>query len=229
MKNKLLIYMGGGYAGCLWEWNTCLINEETKEITDVCSSGRNAILDYEDYLKCDPEYIEGQYNLDSKKSMEQLVKDGWNPSVLLGTLRGLSNLDNLGEFYVVCEECGQHIYYADDARSTGSQGCGGLASCSTGIRCYECNNMYSCHWCGEWIGQEGWLSVEGKCQYCEKEAFEREIKNQQERITEIIRNMHKVKPSELGKQYQLADQLMPALRHTIASFEEFKKEIKNHE
>ena len=42
MKNKLMLYRGGGYSGCFWEWNYCFW-DGNGEWFNIYSSGKDGI------------------------------------------------------------------------------------------------------------------------------------------------------------------------------------------
>lgn len=80
-KNTIYQYKGGGYVGCMWEWNFCLIDEKG-ELKDIMSSGYKGIQDgdkesLKDYIKnleteMRPETKLYTYNIKKKKDMKEL-------------------------------------------------------------------------------------------------------------------------------------------------------------
>ena len=51
MLKYLVQYQGGGYDGCFWEWNYCIV-DDTKtptEFENIAASGRDGINNLEEF------------------------------------------------------------------------------------------------------------------------------------------------------------------------------------
>jgi len=135
VKNKLMLYQGGGYSGCYWEWNFCFWNGNG-EWFNLHSSGRDGIesekaaLEYAKTI----DYPNIIVDLTSQDEIDKMYK-GFNEDLIL------SILDNLNEQYdyeleVVCFECGEHttVYY--ETFDTENKVC---RNCYDNGRCEHCN------------------------------------------------------------------------------------------
>jgi hypothetical protein len=116
MKNKLMIYQGGGYDGCFWEWNFGYFDDEG-EWQSLGDSGCAGIKDYdtEAALAMARQIKAGKENgdlipLSSAKQLRQLNDSCYAPEVVVRIacdLRdaGLANC----KMVVTCDECGNDI------------------------------------------------------------------------------------------------------------------------
>jgi len=147
MKNTLLYYQGGGYSGCIWEWNFCFWDTDG-EWHDLYSSGC-AALDTEEKanaatdsgfelrrLKADV------VDLTDAEAFRQFQQDN-NAGLVLQIAQELN--ENYGyNIEIICSECGcsfvvdnsEYTEVIDDYR----------------IICNECLAAGTCDCCNEYVG-----------------------------------------------------------------------------
>ena len=154
-KNILVQYQGGGYDGCIWEWNFFYIDKQG-DFHDVYSSGCAGIktaaglhvLDTDE----DDVYV---YNLSDVKAIETLNKEA-NACNVAGVLKWFEdNPQEDVEFFAVCSECNETITDYSDVCLENWHGCGGIASTADALLCSECRCNGSCGVCGEYVGSDG--------------------------------------------------------------------------
>lgn len=165
----LVQYQGGGYDGCFWEWNFCLVDsvENPTQFEDAGSSGSNGIQTIEEFK--DREIGEEfYYNIMLEKDWKVFDREA-NPVHVLGVVYYL--LDNYGEWVscnqsslnyigVYCDECGEIIdleLYGEDREGVSHysgvvlsdwRGNGGIDREAGSKLCSQCNEKL------EW---EGWI------------------------------------------------------------------------
>lgn len=164
MKNTLVQYKGGGYDGCIWEWNWLYFDEMGK-FHDIYSSGvhraktegqaRNMLDAGEDlYL----------YDL-ANGGLEELNRECHAESVVaIAEWLGKNvNLDVL----VTCNMCGNQVD-AEDIVLTDFQKDGGIVYTYHGKICSPCHSLGSCEHCGKYCGEGNLTEIEGEwyCPYC---------------------------------------------------------------
>jgi hypothetical protein len=156
-NNTIYQYKGGGYVGCLWEWNFCLIDNQGK-LRDILSSGYKGIPDgnkdkLRDYVKdlansYRPETSLYTYNIKKERDMTDLYDNcqGDNVNDVYKFL-----FDNISEYYKQpCYICKNK--YDPNTLISGIdlgylEGYGGLAA-GSGIN-YVCENCCASEHLGE--------------------------------------------------------------------------------
>jgi len=163
MKNKLMIYQGGGYGGCIWEWNAGYFDDEG-EWRSLGDSGCAGIKDYdtEAALAMARQIKAGKEKgdlipLSAAKQLRQLNNSGYAPAVVVGIARGLAGaqLDNC-KMVVTCDECGKDIpddeldmiHFADPVSN------GGCSYVPQTKVCDACFEAKVCCECRDWHSPE---------------------------------------------------------------------------
>ena len=143
MKNTLLYYQGGGYDGCVWEWNFCFWDADGVWY-DLYSSGCDGA-DTEikakkiaDELNFKAELID----LTSAVRFKQFQQDN-NAELVLQIARELNENYNY-TLEIVCAEC--------DCSFTADRCDDDIAIDGSSIICYECRITGTCDCCNEYVG-----------------------------------------------------------------------------
>lgn len=167
--NILVQYDGGGYDGCIWEWNYFYIDENSI-FNDVSSSGTGGIKTLENAL----DLIENNgnsfsnkvyiYHLDSKEDMKTFATESACPHIQ-GVIRWFNDYNSpIAEPFAICSECGCEITFADDIYLTDIRGCGGTVSTADNLVCPDCYT--TCEGCGEYSRDISEYKEEYLCEYC---------------------------------------------------------------
>ena len=158
-KNVLVQYRGGGYDGCIWEWNFFYLDADGK-FENIFVSGCGGIetqKDAEDLLDNNGNRFSNkvyEYDLSDDKSLLEFAKET-NPVSVAGIVRWFNDYNMPdAQPYGICAGCGKHINDADEICLEDWHGCGGIMSTSDTLLCLECRNMGSCGYCGEYYGEE---------------------------------------------------------------------------
>lgn len=144
MKNNTLYqYQGGGYDGCIWEWNFFFIDKDGV-FYDIYSSGRNGIADSEAaekaWAKVDKTEDFGYvYRLNNPDELKELAQE-IHAALILNLVKWFEENQN-NEVYAICIDCGDKIFDPDDIRVE-----------DTDIQCFDCCSSGSCSECGEYVG-----------------------------------------------------------------------------
>jgi hypothetical protein len=159
MKNKLMIYQGGGYDGCIWEWNAGYFDDEG-EWRSLGDSGCAGIKDYDTEAARDMarQIKAGKERgdvipLSAAKRLRQLNDSGYAPGVVVGIACGL--LGELGDrckMVVTCDDCGKDIPNdeLDAIHFTNPASNGGCSYVPQTKVCDECFEAKVCCECRDW-------------------------------------------------------------------------------
>lgn len=167
MKNNILCqYDGGGYDGCIWEWNFFYI-DKGGVFHDIHSSGTGGIetakrayelIDNNGNSFSNKVYI---YHLDSEDELKDFATET-HGSLVEGIVRWFNNYNEPdAEPFAVCNECGGYISDADEIHVV-----------DTETICYECYSCGQCYRCEQYIGSDGLTSIDESgdaeyvCEYC---------------------------------------------------------------
>jgi hypothetical protein len=128
MNNNILVqYQGGGYSGCIWEWNFFYIDKDNT-FYDIYSSGCAGIVNKQDAQNLIDEdtnhaYI---YDVTNNKEIETFCVE-CNVVNVTGVLQWFEdNPQDDIEFFAVCSVCEQKITSCDDLSLENCHGCGGI-------------------------------------------------------------------------------------------------------
>ena len=145
--NSLISYRGGGYDGCIYEWNYAYIDKDG-EFHDIYSSGKMGCKTREDLEELNAKEIEAWdrgkgdisrfdvYDLGSDTELERLV-DELPISHLLCIARWFvqENIDI--PLTLCCDRCKQAVA-ASTCRGIGAHGIGGIRAEFSELICAQC-------------------------------------------------------------------------------------------
>jgi len=157
-KNILVQYDGGGYDGCIWEWNFFYI-DQNGGFENIHSSGSGGIMD----LIAATELIENGknsfssrvfiYHLDNEDELTEFANEN-NVGLIAGVVKWFNdyNVPDVQPF-AICSGCGQQFDDYDDICLEDFAGCGGIAISANTLLCYECRSANTCDCCSEYVGE----------------------------------------------------------------------------
>lgn len=173
--NILVQYDGGGYDGCIWEYNYFYIDEQGT-FENIAASGTGGITNLKDAM----DLLENNgnsfstdvlvYCLDSEEDMKRFAEETACPHVL-GVIRWFNNYNMPdAEPFAICLECGCKIVDADEIELIDIHGCGGIMSTADNMLCYECYGARICGCCSEYSKDLKEYEGEYLCEYCIEDA-----------------------------------------------------------
>lgn len=145
MRDKLLYYQGGGYSGCIWEWNFCFWDSDG-QWHNLFSSGCGGLkteteaLELAKTLKHKAELVD----LTDAERFKQFQKDN-NAGLVLAIAEEL-NKDYNYNLEIICAGCGCN-FVADHSEND-------TAIDNYDIICYECLSLGTCDCCNEYVGED---------------------------------------------------------------------------
>ena len=152
----ILSYHGGGYDGCVFEWNFSYYNGEVWN--HFISTGCLGAKTDEDLQK----RIQGTHDVYKiPEDWDKLLRHESKLSILLIS-HHLKEL-NMG-VYIPCDICSQNI--GDTHFEVGWHGIGGIMSSPNEIICQDCYATYTCCECGEYYGPDHIFDNQHCCEYC---------------------------------------------------------------
>jgi len=140
MKNKLMLYQGGGYSGCHWEWNYCFW-DDNGEWFSLYSSGKDGIesekaaLEYAESI----DYPNVIVDLTSQDEIDKMYK-GFNEDLILSILDNLNEQHDY-ELEVVCSGCNEYCTVEEEFIFY------------EGV-CPDCYSSGTCEHCNEYAGPD---------------------------------------------------------------------------
>ena len=172
MKNVLVQYQGGGYDGCIWEWNFFWIDKQGK-FHNIFSSGYKGIDTQEqafELLKEDGLYVYHFDNPDDLQAFATEIHSGLVRMVVEYFDENEHDLNPNELPYCICEVCGAECFLDD------------IVETDSGLICNQCYYMGICEQCGEYYGEEFLHKVNPKrygdceylCAYCKENIEEGE-------------------------------------------------------
>ena len=153
MKNKLVIYRGGCYDGCFWEWNAFLWNKDG-QFDDIYSSGHfgvkdeTAALSKTREIKGENKDGEAVYLVYSRKDMNEFQRD-FAPSLVRGVLKALQDFyqnDPKYKGFIACDKCGNEMEL-HEIHFVNYQDEGGIVIAPHTKICEQCFEAGSCPEC----------------------------------------------------------------------------------
>ena len=169
MRNLLVMYKGGGYSGCVWEWSFCFW-DDNGEWHDLYSSGAGAIETYIAMFMAlaeDDSNINYVVNLTNEKDIAYWTKE-FNASLVLNIAKVLND-DYDYAIELPCKDCG-HLTEPEDMHYVDKYT----------LVCGECISLGSCTACNDFVGEDKlhhlpeYIYDEGPvCEFC-KDHFENE-------------------------------------------------------
>jgi len=144
MKTNILVqYRGGGYGGCIWEWNFFYI-DEFGVFNDIYSSGCSGIDNLPDAEQLIINNKNGTYIYDMSKEKDiktfREENHAWNVQAVCRWFEDYNS--SCVEFFAVCFVCENEIY-ADDIVIEGQE-----------IMCHECYFCGQCPCCECYVCEE---------------------------------------------------------------------------
>jgi hypothetical protein len=183
-KDLLVVYKGGLYDGCIWEW--CFFSYDKDGIFhNIYTSGSKGIKTEEEACELMKTVPDTRGNRDSIYIYD-LTKDedinDFQDSYAVPHVVKIVELLNAGEefgkysneLYFVCDECEEKI------TGTGCMedwhGCGGIEMTADKKLCEDCHSNFSCSDCGEYVGEDEISTYNGMCENCYKNNLEAAVK-----------------------------------------------------
>lgn len=157
MRNLLVQYPGGGYDGCIWEWNFFWLDQRG-EFHDIFSSGCGAITTADKALDLlqgnDKFYV---YDLDCPTSVDEFSKET-NPGLIQYVIGWFLAHTDI-ELYNRCGQCETKIYEPAEMHFIDFKSQGGIVVAAENVICSECYAENSCSYCGEYCKDDLVFSV----------------------------------------------------------------------
>lgn len=185
--NILVQYDGGGYDGCIWEWNFFYIDTDGT-FHNIAASGTGGIdnlKDAMDLLKNNGNSFSNRvfvYCLDNENEMRSFATESACPHVQ-GVIQWFNNHNSPdAEPFAICSECGCKIVDADDIRLIDIHGCGGIESTADNLLCYECYGSGLCSCCSEYHKDLHKYEEDYLCEYCIEEEEEQKKRDGREEL-----------------------------------------------
>ena len=165
--DTLIAYRGGGYDGCVWEWNFAYV-DDAGCYHDIYSSGTGGCATL---TAAEAAYARrpGDFELTdllSPKARDRFA-DTTAVSQLLGVARWFARRGDPVVFRPRCNDCGQR-FNAAGGTGTAHASAGGLVITATRVACPDCVAGYTCDRCGEYYGPDyDFTESAGYSQLCE--------------------------------------------------------------
>ena len=184
-KNILVVYEGGGYDGCIWEWNAFMFQCHGG-FRDIYSSGHRGIDTKEgalEFLQDEGRQSGAHAEIIDLKDPKATMKFTTEhcATIVLATLRAASMEKGISMSWK-CGCCGDIRSHQCAANPEDFRCAGGITILPNMLICDSCECSHSCIYCGEfWEDNESF--VNGYCEYCGKDrctACEGEFKNPEE-------------------------------------------------
>jgi hypothetical protein len=144
--NSICVYKGGGYSGCVWEWNCCFFDKDG-QFHNVHASGSMGCTTKEDFDREYAGWTDDDYaffDVHSQEKMKEFVET-FNPNIVLGTASWLRNKMNI-TIKIPCSDCGG-LFECDEIDGYGSEYQGGIVYTFERLVCHNCRNENYCVRC----------------------------------------------------------------------------------
>jgi hypothetical protein len=167
--NTLIQYHGGGYDGCVFEYNFAFIDADG-EFHDIWHSGCMGIDSLEELqgkYEERPDWLEFT-DVTSEEELNRYADRECTHSVML-LARWFEAEVPAVVFRPKCHDCGRR-FNAVEARGVNEHGVGGIEIRYADLICPDCDSANSCSACGEYYGP-GYVFVNTRnythaCAYC---------------------------------------------------------------
>jgi len=150
------MYKGGGYSGCIWEWNAFLCRIEKKKITAFKSIIHSGVLGIDSIDKANRHFGGPEWDLIKLSSKKQIREwqDNYNAGLVVGIVNKTMQMEIPGvDLFFCCGDCGCKVY--GDGAADDWEAAGGIAVQATKKYCEDCHSGHSCDYCGEfWTDTE---------------------------------------------------------------------------
>ena len=214
MRHTLLVYKGGGFDGCFWEWNAALWDHKG-QFHDIYSSGRSGLFQYEkskgiiqasrtSTRPCNTTYEAAEeLALDMIKNGEQSCETidltdpkriayfsrTWAVPFVYSTVLAVNKLLPEQPMFWLCTACNKHVKN-DEGTLEGWHGCGGIASTADDLLCDACHEEGECSGCGDYCGPDFLHS--GLCDSC-RDGVYKKYPDEVEEVDEINADIDRMK------------------------------------
>ena len=202
-KNLLVAYEGGGYDGCIWEWNYFLFDSNGK-FHNIYSSGSMGIKTEDeavsiiDNLKNPRTYSHGTgiyvYNLENKDDIINF-QETHNAGQVVKLVEMVNKIYRKNKqeepVFFICDICGCEV---GGGNSCDPQGAGGIVIVNTTKVCEDCYSSHTCGKCGEFDKDWEFDNEENLCECCleEKQAIEEDFLEEEKLMQETIADLDKL-------------------------------------
>ena len=187
MKNKLMVYQGGGDSrvGCLWEWNAAVWDADGK-FRDVVSTGCGGLWSgYKSHTAAEREALARKWiddvenspeliDLEKERAVVKFYKD-YAPQVAYTFMKKLYEdvYDKaISPVYLfwVCTECGHKLGFDEEVPNwEDAHGNGGIGITYDAMLCEQCYSAGCCDKCNEYHGVDNLTSR--LCSWCHDKAM----------------------------------------------------------
>lgn len=161
LKGCFVQYQGGGYEGCIWEYNYCYIDSKGN-FHDIGSSGSMGAKNIEQLLNRISEANEDfdvinlmeDFDENKIKELDKYVDENSIDGVFYVNKWFLEHLSKIEPeskfpgFTAICNWCNER-HNVEFMEPTSPQGAGGIVTINTEFICEDCWGIYSCGYCGE--------------------------------------------------------------------------------
>lgn len=168
-KNMLVAYKGGGYDGCMWEWNYAYFDNDRK-FHDIYSSGSMGCKTEAEMrvkLREFPDDVE-LTNLNSERARNKFV----DSECVRGVVGCATWFATNGYDITLCPKCdccGNRVN-AVEGHPENYKGVGGVEIHAQEIVCQDCVDSYTCSNCNEFYDPDHNFSetehLSHACEYC---------------------------------------------------------------
>lgn len=187
--NSLVVYEGGGYDGCFWEFNA-FIKDKEGLYHNLYTTGTNGLRD----TQLNDEYLSTHFtdnnlsyefiDLDNEEEILEYTKRA-NASLVIefGTKTNqiYNKLYNKTPMVIKCPMClSIEPIYDENVIGIGLQHNGGISYTSKDVICMNCYSEHTCGYCGEFHEDinDMYLGEDGEhCIYCKPDEEEDEVKH----------------------------------------------------
>lgn len=153
-RNAIVQYKGGGYDGCMYEWNYAYFDAEGEFHSIVATGYRGCRTKAElrEFLAATGPNDFDVYRLNRTGEIERFGRE--TPISHLLTVATWFHDEGFDVgLTAVCDVCGKTVPVVD-CQGEGLHGVGGIAMQYDKIICAECESQGRCAYCGEYVGAE---------------------------------------------------------------------------
>ena len=240
MRNKLFVYKGGGYDGCIWEWNAA-VWDQYGAFRDVGSSGCTGL--WTDRTLRDDAAREALarlwlkegkndaavIDLTKKRQVKYFYRE-YNAMFAYGCMEKLATEIYSSQsggrkvfLFWVCTDCGHELAFDSTPAWEDSHGDGGVGTVYESRLCEECYSAGTCRKCDAYWGKTQ-LQDYGYCVDCFKQLTAPvqseldDIERTVDHINDQTKEMASLRPKYATKHHAQAAKLIKRLekkRHQV--------------
>ena len=166
MKNSLVEYQGGGYSGCIWEYNFAFINGNG-EFMNIYSSGSGGANNMAQLQIAMLDEATTVYDLTTEEGLQQVRE-----SVHIDFQRQIAAWIYENTEFELLLQCGicENLDDHDEMHLEQARGDGGIGIVHDLIICNDCRSEGSCQKCGDYTGEKLLVYNEHReqdlCEWC---------------------------------------------------------------